>query len=200
MSDEELIAKARLAPGSPGAGECLNELFVRHRQRVALWCLRYAGDRERALDLAQEVFTLVWRHLDSFQGNAKFTTWLYTICRNTCLNAIRSEATEPSAGGDGDFDVMSETGQFADDSYRSVEDKLDRAALLELAKEWMNSTLDETERRVFVMHYVDGTPLDVITRMLGLTNPSGAKAYIVSSRRKLQERARRWKERGTRRD
>jgi hypothetical protein len=43
-------------------------------------------------------------------------------------------------------------------------------------------------------------PLESITRLLGLTNSSGAKAYIVSSRRKLQERARRWRERSARRD
>jgi DNA-directed RNA polymerase specialized sigma24 family protein len=51
--------------------------------------------------------------------------------------------------------------------------------------ELVTATLDQTEREVFTMHYGDDIPLDAITRILGLQNASGAKAYIVSARRKL---------------
>jgi DNA-directed RNA polymerase specialized sigma subunit len=46
-------------------------------------------------------------------------------------------------------------------------------------------TLDETEARVMMLHYGQEMPLNAVSRMLGLTNKSGAKAYIVSARRKL---------------
>jgi hypothetical protein len=49
----------------------------------------------------------------------------------------------------------------------------------------LNSALDDTEKIVFTLHYGDEMPLDSITRMLGLENASGAKAYIVSAKRKL---------------
>ena len=58
-------------------------------------------------------------------------------------------------------------------------------------------TLDETEQAVFTLHYGDDLPLDRITRMLGLQNASGAKAYIVSAKRKLARAAPRWKASGT---
>jgi RNA polymerase sigma-70 factor, ECF subfamily len=190
VSDEDLIARARLAPASPASAEALEELFQRHFRRVSLWCLRFAGDKDRAADLTQEVLTSAYRHLDSFQGASKFTTWLYTICRNQCFNAWRSRATEPS--GDGDEALA----LFADPrDAEPVEDRLARQSQIKLAQQWIQEDLDDMERRVFTLHYAEEVPLDDITRLLGLTNPSGAKAYIVSARRKLREAARRWRAR-----
>jgi RNA polymerase sigma-70 factor, ECF subfamily len=60
----------------------------------------------------------------------------------------------------------------------------------------MFTTLDRTERIVFTLHYGNEMPLDTISRMLGLQNPSGAKAYIVSARRKLARASERARARG----
>jgi DNA-directed RNA polymerase specialized sigma subunit len=57
----------------------------------------------------------------------------------------------------------------------------------------MNDVLDETEKRVMTLHYGYQMRLDAITAALGLTNTSGAKAYIVSARRKLSAAVSRWK-------
>ena len=62
----------------------------------------------------------------------------------------------------------------------------------------LQDALDDTERRIFTLHYGDEMPLDAITRLLGLDNASGAKAYIVSARRKLARAVDRWKARGVR--
>jgi DNA-directed RNA polymerase specialized sigma24 family protein len=59
----------------------------------------------------------------------------------------------------------------------------------------LDQELDEIEKQVFILHYADEVPLKVITRLLGLTNRSGAKAYIVSARRKLSRAVREWKAR-----
>jgi DNA-directed RNA polymerase specialized sigma24 family protein len=60
----------------------------------------------------------------------------------------------------------------------------------------LTATLDETERTVFTLHYGEELPLDAITRLLRLENSSGAKAYIVSAKRKLSRAAERWFVRG----
>ena len=57
--------------------------------------------------------------------------------------------------------------------------------------EFLSTTLDDTERTVFTLHYGDDMPLDVITRQLRLANASGAKAYIVSAKRKIARAVRR---------
>ena len=58
-------------------------------------------------------------------------------------------------------------------------------------------TLDETEQAVFTLHYGEDVPLDAITRLLGLQNASGAKAHVVSAKRKLARAVQRWKASGT---
>jgi len=56
----------------------------------------------------------------------------------------------------------------------------------------MNEALTDTEKRVMTMHYGHDMRLDEITAVLGLTNTSGAKAYIVSAKRKLNAAVKRW--------
>lgn len=63
-------------------------------------------------------------------------------------------------------------------------------------REFLSATLDPVERTVFTLHYGDEMPLDAITRLLRLDNASGAKAYIVSARRKLAKAAQRLGARG----
>lgn len=185
-SDEELVARALADPRGPW----LDELFQRHYRRVALWCLRHTGDRDAAADLAQEVFVRVQSNLPSFAGQARFSTWLYTICRNHCLNAVK--ARRPTDG-------VEEEADFGGTRAPEMEAELDRAGQAEKMREWVASLLDETERRVFVLHYGEEMPLASITRLLGLTNASGAKAHVVSARRKLQEAVRRWRGRDEKR-
>lgn len=187
LSDEELIARSRAGgPASP-SDPYVEELFRRHQRKVALWCLRYASDREEALDLTQEILAQTFRRLDSFQGNSKFSTWLYTVCRNHCLNHVKSRSTQPDTTGEEALSFL------AAPDGGPMEDRLARQQQLTLARGWIRDSLDETERRVFVMHFLEEMPLDAITRALGLTNASGAKAFIVSARRKLSEAARRWR-------
>lgn len=187
FSDEELIARSRSNGTASLSDPFLEELFRRHQRKVALWCLRYATEREEALDLAQEVLAQTFRRLDTFQGNSKFSTWLFTICRNHCLNHVKSRATQPVTTGEEALSFLA----APDDG--PMEDQLARRRQLELARGWIRDSLEETERRVFVMHFLDEMPLDAITRALRLNNASGAKAFIVSARRKLTEAARRWR-------
>ena len=63
-------------------------------------------------------------------------------------------------------------------------------------REFLAATLDQVERRVFTLHYGEDMPLDAITRLLRLDNASGAKAYVVSARRKLARATQRLRARG----
>src|SRR5215470_3242841 len=95
FSDEELVAQARAVAGTPRAIELIEELFRRHYARVARWCSRFIGDRDSAADLAQEIFAKVYRALDTFQEHSKFSTWLYSVVRNECVNAVKARSLRP---------------------------------------------------------------------------------------------------------
>jgi RNA polymerase sigma-70 factor (ECF subfamily) len=89
------------------------ELLVRaHTPAVYAHALRFFGDATAAEDVSQEVWIKVYRSLSTFDEQARFSTWLYRVTRNTCLDAVRAGkrrpvvhdaldgALEPAAPGD----------------------------------------------------------------------------------------------------
>jgi len=62
-----------------------------------------------------------------------------------------------------------------------------------MVRDLVRDSLSETEARVMTLHYAEELPLDAVTRLLKLDNASGAKAYIVSAKRKLARAVARWK-------
>jgi RNA polymerase sigma-70 factor, ECF subfamily len=187
LTDEELVALAQDAAGLPPPG-CINELFRRHYARVAGWCFRFTGDRESAADLAQEIFAKVYRSLGSFRGHSKFSTWLYSVARNECVNAVK--ALSPSQAEPGDEVLLGLASPDESDWFAA-----ERMISAQLARELLSEALDETEKAVFTLHFGENFSLAAITRLLGLRNASGAKAYVVSARRKLSRLIQRWQAR-----
>jgi RNA polymerase sigma-70 factor, ECF subfamily len=191
LSDEDLVERYRTAPPDARA-QVANELFARHYERVARWCYRFTGDREAAADLAQDVFLKAHRHLHTFQGAARFTTWLYTIARNESFTRFQRRAGEPATTDDEEMlaDVPS--------LDAGPEELAAQGSRVRRLHAFLAETLDDLERRVFTLHYGDEMPLDAITRLLRLENASGAKAYIVSAKRKLARASDRLRARGER--
>lgn len=70
-------------------------LVRRHTRAVYAHALRFFGDTQAAEDVTQEVFIKVYRSLDSFDERARFSTWLYRITRNTCLDEVRAGRRRP---------------------------------------------------------------------------------------------------------
>src|SRR5215469_3120309 len=188
LSDEELVGRYRAASGRRKE-DLLNQLFERHHTRVAAWCYRMTGDLDLASDLAQEVFLKAFQNLDSYRGQSKFTTWLYSIARNHCMDALRSRAAAPFLAGEATLERVEDVraGELLSSMERRQEE--------EVVRQLMRETLDEIEANVMTMHDVDELPLDAITRTLNLTNASGAKAHVVSARRKLARAFNEWRER-----
>jgi RNA polymerase sigma-70 factor, ECF subfamily len=186
FSDEELVAQYRAASGSAAADTLVNQLFHRHHERVAAWCYRVTGDVESSADLAQDILLKAFQRLDSFRGESKFTTWLYSIARNRCMDELRTRAATPKQEAES---VMEE---IEDMRSLDISDVLEQRESAELAKKLMRESLDPTESKVMTLHYVHELPLDAVTSLLGLTNSSGAKAYVVSGRRKLARAFSQW--------
>jgi RNA polymerase sigma-70 factor, ECF subfamily len=159
---------------------------------VAIWCLRFTGDRQSAADLAQDVFLKAYRSIVSFRGDAKFSTWLFSIARNHCRNEMRARSVRLEETTD-TVDLDLESGK-----EESVLTTLQKEESMRSMRALIGETLDETESLVMTLHYGDEITLAAITRLLGLTNASGAKAYVVSARRKLSVAIERWKARDRR--
>jgi RNA polymerase sigma-70 factor, ECF subfamily len=102
-SDAELVDRARA-----GHDEAFGVLMRRHERRVYNLCYRMMGRQEDARDAAQDAFLSAYRRLESFRGDAAFTTWLHRIAVNACYDMLRKrraelpldEVPEPPAGPD----------------------------------------------------------------------------------------------------
>jgi RNA polymerase sigma-70 factor (ECF subfamily) len=188
LSDEELIARYRAQASKSGSEQYVNELFRRHHVKVARWCLSFTNDRESAADLAQEICAKAYKNLSSFSGQSKFSTWLFSIARNHCLNAVRARSSLPAMDP-----VHLFVDTLPDLASENPDAAMETKQLAKIARQLVCEALEETERVVFTLHFVEELPLDVITRMLNLTNASGAKAYLVSAKRKLERAVRIWK-------
>src|SRR3954447_18023305 len=151
LPDEELVARYQAQPGSPAADGCLDELFGRYRTKVALWCLRLTGDRESAADLAQEVFLKAFRYLDSYRGESKFSTWLYSIARNHCFNEIKARTAKPE-------DTCEPLLAALPDTSPDAHTKLERQDAAQMLRELVRDSLSDVEARVITLHYADDLP------------------------------------------
>jgi RNA polymerase sigma-70 factor (ECF subfamily) len=91
-SDLELLALT-----ASGDQDAFAQLVRSHQSRVFNLGYRFSRDRQDAEDLAQEVFFKVWKYARTFKGRSAFSTWLYRLTVNTCLNYRQKKkiATEP---------------------------------------------------------------------------------------------------------
>ena len=185
LSDEQLIARSRETGGGAEAEAARGALFARHHRQVAAWCLRFCGDRQEAADLAQEVFLRVHERLDSFRGDSRFSTWLYTVARRVAIN--RGEAARRRQA-----DSLDEVAVEPADPNPDAEAAVGNAEVLAAFRDALRDDLEPLEAKVLYLHYVDGMTLPAITELLALPNRSGAKAYIVGGRRKLERRFGAW--------
>ncbi len=88
-SDNELMLLLR-----GESREALGTLFARHHRSVYALCYRMTGDTAVADDLAQESFLRLLRYKENFDGRSLFTTWLYRVVRNLCLDHLSRRKRE----------------------------------------------------------------------------------------------------------
>jgi RNA polymerase sigma-70 factor (ECF subfamily) len=155
------------------------ELVQRYQDPVFGMALRFVGGRGDADDVAQEVFLRVYRGLDGFKGDAKFSTWLYRITFNLCTDwlrrnkrADRRAATIEEADEVADARVNLEEGVLAKESRDSVRRALDR--------------LDERYRDVVILLYYQKMSYEQIASVLGLPVKT-VETRLYRARKMLRE-------------
>lgn len=177
-TDEELVALAARDPEGRENRAAASELLGRYQRRVYVWCYRYAREPERAMDLAQEVLMTAYRALHTFQGRSRFSSWLFVVTRNRCLNAVtapsllRDEEAEPDQ-------VAAPNSDPADAYERDLDEQQLRQLLFD--------HLDNEEREALWLRCFERMPVDEITRTMGLRSASGARGLIQRARRKLRQ-------------
>lgn len=186
LTDEQLLGRSRQADADPVAADSARDaLFRRYHPKVAAWCLRFCRDRDAAADLAQEAMMRAHERLESFRGDSRFSTWLYTLTRRVAINRAEAESRRRASSLD---DLAAEPL----DPAEGADVEVARGQVLAAFRDAMRADLEPLEAKVLYLHYVDGMTLPAITGHLGLENRSGAKAFVVAGRRKLERRFGPW--------
>jgi len=145
-----------------GDARAFPELVRRHRGAVFAFVLRWTQDRARAEDILQETWLKVVRASVDWSPRARFTTWLYTIARNACVDGARRARAHAAAPLDDDR--LAADGGDPERAAASAE--------LRPVLESAIAALPDAQREVFLLREMAGIPFHEIARMTGAPEPT----------------------------
>ncbi len=165
-TDKELVAQCK-----KGDRDAFEALVRRHQRRVYNLAFRILGHPEEAQELAQDVFIKVYQKIDSFRGDAAFTTWLYQVTANHAKNKLkylgrrhyyRSESMdEPVQGQDGTMEKQYENPNPGPD------DNMQSSQVRQLVQDKL-AELPEEQRIVVTLRDIEGLDYEEIAQITGL--------------------------------
>lgn len=163
-SDETLLAA--YAAGDLRAFETL---LVRYESRVYNVVLRMVKQPSTAEELTQDAFLKIIQRSSEFRGQSKFSTWLFTIARNLCIDHIRKMRHRRHRSLDA---PVHEEGGDMHERVAAQEPQVDRQAIrgqMQAAMEAAVAALPDDQREVFVLRQVQNMPFKDIAEMVGIT-------------------------------
>lgn len=171
--DDPDIALVKRATG--GDLQAFRDIYERHHRRVYGLVLRLAADQDAAQDVTQEVFIQLWKNLERFRGESKFSTWLHTVATRVAITELRKQTKRLNKLQlAGDDQVQYEQQLVHEDSADlSVLDQL--LARLPLQMRW-----------VFVLHCLEGMRHEDVADELGIAVGT-SKAQVHRARGLLEE-------------
>ncbi len=180
--EEELHIIRRVLDGDTNAFE---GLVLEHQKNVYNLALKMLGNPEDAMDASQECFLRAFRSLSGFQGDSRFSVWLYRMTSNVCIDFLRKKKrrAEVSMTVVNDEDEESEL-EIPDERF-SPEQALDRQERVRAVREGLQK-LPEEYRRILTMREIGGLSYEELAEALDLELGT-VKSKLFRARKKLCE-------------
>ncbi len=166
------------------------KLLQKHKERIINIIYQFIGERNEAEDLAMEVFLRVYQAAKSYEPKAKFTTWLYKITTNLCLNEIRKKTklqtislSKPVSTGGGKEEELIEKIADAAPSPQEILEEKERNALIRKAID----SLPVKQRMAIILQIYEGLSYKEISRILGCSIKS-VERCLYWARTNLKEK------------
>jgi RNA polymerase sigma factor (sigma-70 family) len=176
QNDSEIISRVL-----QGDHQAYSGLVSRYQNYVFTLVLRMVKTREDAEEVAQDVFVKAYRALADFRGDARFSTWLYTIVNTTCITFLRKKKLETHSL---DNEQVFELADSQDSGFRAnlVEQKSRQAMVNQAIK-----MLGEDDAQVITLFYKAEQSLEEIARILNIETNT-AKVRLHRARARLKEK------------
>ena len=178
--DQELTVIRRVQHGDVEAFELLVAAYEKNVFNVAL---QMTGNREDAQDMAQEAFIKAYSSLSSFRGDSRFSSWLYRIVANVCLDFKRRQSRRPSASLTVEDDEGESVQLDIADESQSPETLLEQKMTREAVREGLQQLPDE-QRQILLLREIQGLSYEEIGEVMDL-EPGTVKSRIFRARKKL---------------
>jgi RNA polymerase sigma-70 factor (ECF subfamily) len=155
-----------------GDEAAFRSLFEKYGRSTMAFCQRFVKDASRAEELAQDVFLKLHANAGRYQPSARFTTFLYRIATNHCLNEVRrgEYQARPAIDPDGEDGAPLDPDLLPGGAATPEEEA--RGNALSRDVEAMLARLPETQRAAFVLARFEGLAYEEIAQVLGTTVPS----------------------------
>ena len=181
-ADDILVAKSK-----KGDIRAFEQLILQYERKVYNLAFRLTGNHDDASDVAQEAFLKIYTSLPDFRGDASFSTWVYRIVSNVCLDELRkrkrqraTSLDEPVSTQDGDMNR-----QLAD-RMEGPEEFVERLEVQRTVQAGIDS-LDEDYRLVVILRDLQGYSYDEIATIMGCSLGT-VKSRLNRARRALKEK------------
>lgn len=188
MPDQTDLDAALMLRVKRGDRAAFAELVEKYKQPLFSFIFRTLRDETETEDVAQNTFLQVWKSRDRYQRTAKFSTWLFTIARNLCLNEIRRRSRHPAES------LEESHAEHDDQPLRQYEDKkvflpTETALHGELAEkiEEALAGLPENQRTAILLCRQDELSYEEIAEVLDCSL-SATKSLIHRGRETLKEK------------
>ena len=181
IDEKKLLKKA-----AAGSAEAFEQLVLTYQTPIYNLCLRMTGNPEDAADMTQESFLKAWRSLEGFQFESAFSTWLYRLASNTCLDFLRSvkrrkqfSLTMEDADGETQLLDLPDPAPTPEASLLSAEE----SALLGAAMR----QLDPEQQRILTLRVVNDLSYTEIAAVLDIKEGT-VKSRLARARENLRKK------------
>lgn len=163
-SDEDLMHAYQA-----GDAVAFDILLARHKKPLYNFIFRFLHNEQASEEAFQEVFLKVIRNRDEYRESAKFTTWIYTIARNHCIDELRKQKFRNHKPLETDLDIQGDL--HMSEEYRQNREPQDFAMAkeLEVHLETALMSLAVEQREVFLLRHFQNMPFDDIARVSGIS-------------------------------
>ncbi|NAS29804.1 sigma-70 family RNA polymerase sigma factor [Flavobacteriaceae bacterium R38] len=160
-----------------GDTNAFSYLVKKYENMVFTIALKMMHSREEAEDVAQEAFIKSFKSLKKFKGDAKFSTWLYRISYNHCLDKIKEKKRFVHPENIDDFHFNES--DFKTDILSKIEEEERKTVIAKALKK-----LNNEEQLIMTLYYFEEQSIKEIGQVIGI-NPNNVKIKLYRSRNKL---------------
>tara|TARA_R110000868_G_scaffold1389_21_gene10824 strand:- start:8541 stop:9122 length:582 start_codon:yes stop_codon:yes gene_type:complete len=160
-----------------GNTKAFSVLVDRYKDLVFSLALKMVKNREEAEEVSQDTFIKAYRSLHQFKGDSKFSTWIYKVTYNTCLDRLKKNKREQFVESIDEFNLNQI--RCLDNALNAMENKEREQAIQDCIQ-----LLPADDAFLLTLFYFEEQSLEEISKVLGLT-PNNVKVKLFRCRRKL---------------